>query len=359
MYAETGPDVGRRTIELQRKLPVAVKNDDADGETETTGNVEPDPAASLKDLASLIDHLTVQTRQSDSRPKVECPKFNAQTAFLPERSQYHISELLAYHDRDFIKQAYAAILKRSPAESEFVSQTDNLRSGRESKIEIIENLLRSAEGKRVNTRVTGLKSASLKRLVKLPVVGYFVRVISGFIRLPILIRNQERFENYSLGQQQRLGDYFEQVNTYFLEHSHEASAIREISETLPMLFDAVVEVNGKIDLIQSQIETINAGLNEHREQIDENRERIDIADGRHQSIIDQQQTMIDKQQEAHAQQREFLIQEQAVIVDTQRMTLMDLQSQLAELSKRQQQILAEFTSYQQRLESLMTRTVSS
>ena len=338
---------------------MAVKNEDAESEMETTKNVEPLPAASLKDLASLINHLTVQTRQSDSRPKVDCPKFNAQMVFLPERSQYHISELLAYHDRDFIKQAYAAILKRSPAESEFVSQTDNLRSGRYSKIEIVENLLRSAEGKRVNTRVTGLKSALQKRLVKIPVVGYFVRVISGFIRLPILIRNQERFENYSLGQQQRLTDYFEQVNAYFLEHSNEASALREISETLPMLFDAVVEVNGKIELIQSQIETINAELKENREQINESREKINIADQKHQLIIDQQQAMIDKNQESYALQREFLIQEQAVIVDTQRMTLMDLQSQLAEVSERQQQILAEFTEQQHRLESLMLKTVSS
>jgi hypothetical protein len=331
---------------------VAVKNEDADSQTETTRKVEPHPAASLKDLASLIDDLTVHTRQSDSRPKVDCPKFNAQMAFLPERPQYHISELLAYHDRDFIKQAYAAILKRSPAESEFVSQTDNLRSGRKSKIEIMENLLRSPEGKRVNTRVTGLKSAAQKKLVKVPILGYFVRVLSGFIRLPFLIRNQERFENYSLGQLQRLTDYFEQVNAYFLEHSNEASAIREISETLPMLFDAVVEVNGKIELIQSQIETINADLNQNREQ-------IDIAERRHQSIVDQQQTMIDNHQEAYALQREFLIQEQAVIVDTQRMTLMDLQSQLAELSVRQQQIMAEFTAHKRRLESLMTRTVSS
>lgn len=278
---------------------------------------------------------------------------------LPERAQYHISELLAYHDQDFIKQSYAAVLKRSPSESEFVSQTDNLRSGRKSKIEIIESLLRSAEGKKVNTRVTGLKSATLKRLVKVPVVGYFVRVISGFIRLPILIRNQERFENYSLGQMQRLSDYFEQVNAYFLEHSNEASAIREISETLPMLFDAVVEVNGKIELIQSQIETINAELNENRERIDISERRHQLVTDQQQMIMDQQQTIIDKHQESYALQREFLIQEQAVIVDTQRMTLLDLQSQLAELSERQQQILAEFTAQQRRLESMMTRTVSS
>jgi hypothetical protein len=331
---------------------VAVKNDDTDSETETSRNAEFHPDASLKGLASLIDHVTMHARQSDSRPKVDCPNLNAQIALLPERSQYDISELLPYHDRDFIKQAYAAILKRSPSESEFVSQTENLRSGREGKIEIIEKLLGSAEGKRVNTRVTGLKSSAHKKLVKIPVVGYFVRIVSGFIRLPILIRNQERFENYSLGQQQRLTDYFEQINTYFLEHSNEASAIREISETLPMLFDAVVEVNGKIELIQSQIETINAELKEHQQ-------RIEMTERRHQSIIDQQQGTIDKNEEAYALQREFLIQEQAVIVDTQRMTLMDLQSQLAELSERQQQILAEFTAHQRRLESLTRSTVSS
>lgn len=338
---------------------MAVKNQDAVSKTETTRDVEPHAAPALNDLAKLIDHLTVQTRQSDSQPKVDRPKFNAQMVFLPERSQYHISELLAYHDRDFIRQAYAAILQRSPEESEFVSQTDNLRSGRKSKIEIIENLLSSAEGKRVNTRVTGLKSAAHKGLVKLPIVGYIVRVLSGFIRLPILIRNQERFENYSLGQLQSVTDYFEQVNTYFLEHSNEASAIREISETLPMLFDAVVEVNGKIELIQSQIEAINAGLETVNAELNENRDQIESAERRQQLLMDQQQSMSDKQQEAYALQREFLIQEQAVIVDTQRMTLIDLQSQLAELSERQQQIMAEFRAYQQRLESLMTRTVSS
>jgi len=113
---------------------------------------------------------------------------------------------------------------------------------------------------------------------------------------------------------------------------------------------AIVEANGKIELIRSQIETINAELKEHKV-------RIDIAESKH---LDQQQTMLDERQAAYALQREFLIQEQAVIVDTQRMTLMDLQSQLAELSERQQKVLAEFKEHQSMLESLMTRsTVSS
>ena len=325
-----------------------VNKEDTIIETETTGKAASEIAASVKDLRSLIDHLTALTVQSE--PKVDCPKFKAQIALLPERSPYHISELLQYHDSDFIRQAYAAVLKRSPTDSELASQTENLRGGRQGKVEIVENLVSSAEGKKVNTRVIGLKSATQKKLVKIPVIGYVVRVLSGFIRLPILIRNQERFEAYALGQQQRLVDHLDQLNTYFSEHSNEASAIRELCETLPMLFDAIVEANGKIELIRSQIETINAELKEHKV-------RIDIAESKH---LDQQQTMLDERQAAYALQREFLIQEQAVIVDTQRMTLMDLQSQLAELSERQQKVLAEFKEHQSMLESLMTRsTVSS
>ncbi|HKO59813.1 MAG TPA: DUF4214 domain-containing protein [Pyrinomonadaceae bacterium] len=321
---------------------MAVKNEDFDSQTETTGNTERHTSAYLK-LTGLDDHRNIQPQQSELPPPVDCSEFNTEIHLLPERADYHISELLAYHDRNFIKQAYAAILKRSPTESEFASQTENLRSGRERKIEIIENLLRSSEGKRVNTRITGLKSAAHKRLVNLPVVGYFVRIISGVIRLPILLRNQERFQNFSLGQQQRLADYFQQMNIYFGATSSEATAIREISETLPMLFDAVVEVNGKIELIQSQIETINAKLEEHRQRtnakLEEHRQRIDTTERRHQSITDEQQA-------AYARQREFLIQEQAVIVETQRMILIDLQSQLAELSARQHQVLAEFATHQ-------------
>src|SRR5688500_18015102 len=140
----------------EKEVTVTVnKEDNIIIETETTRKAESGIAASVKDLRSLIDHLTALSVQSD--PKVDAPKIKAQLALLPERSQYHISELLQYHDRDFIKQAYVAILKRNPSASEFASQTETLRGGRQSKIEIVENLLSSAEGKKVDTRVIGLK----------------------------------------------------------------------------------------------------------------------------------------------------------------------------------------------------------
>src|SRR6185503_20209155 len=51
-----------------------------------------------------------------------------------------LDELLRYHDRKFVAHVYVALRNRAPTPAELAEAVDELRSGRRTKTEIIENL---------------------------------------------------------------------------------------------------------------------------------------------------------------------------------------------------------------------------
>src|SRR5687768_1976230 len=70
---------------------------------------------------------------------------------------YHINDLLKYHDRDFVRNAYLAILKREPDEAGFLYNLKLLQSGAFNKIDILASLRYSDEGKVNGVTVNGLR----------------------------------------------------------------------------------------------------------------------------------------------------------------------------------------------------------
>jgi hypothetical protein len=272
-----------------------------------------------------------------------------------DRSQYHVAELLAYHDLHFIRGVYKAILGRAPLEAEGVRDLDDLRCGRAGKVEIIERLLASPEahaetGRRV--RIEGLPSPLMRRLGRMPVVGYALRLVRALVRLPVLMQHQQQFEIYALAQQQHIADYINRMLAggvrkgadtsgtsmpFFLHSQHE-----DIAETLAMFSDALLELsNSHAELqerTQTQVEQAQAALTELTE-----------------AITAQQQlaeTLSRAQQLAADAQQEFLIQEQRVIVETQKVVLEELREELRALSARQQRAHEEFDAEVRRLRSL-------
>src|SRR5215212_9188242 len=56
---------------------------------------------------------------------------------LEKREQYHLNDLLGFHDEAFIRNAYKVILNREPDDAGFAQYLKHLRSGRYSKIDIL------------------------------------------------------------------------------------------------------------------------------------------------------------------------------------------------------------------------------
>ena len=148
---------------------------------------------------------------------------------------YHVNDLLKYHDRDFVKNAYRAILKREPDEAGFLYNLGLLQSGVLNKIDILASLRYSDEGKQTNVQVEGLKGpATIRTLERIPVFGYLLQLLLAFVRLPLMIRSQRQFQGYLVSQQLAIADYVNGVtdhvngvSDYVRDHVNERQRLEE------------------------------------------------------------------------------------------------------------------------------------
>ncbi|HYO99154.1 MAG TPA: hypothetical protein VER76_02980, partial [Pyrinomonadaceae bacterium] len=256
-----------------------------------------------------------------------------------------------------------AILRRSPSPPEAARELDELRGGRASKVEIIERVWSSAEaqaGGAGRVRLEGLPSPLMRRLTRVPLVGYLLRLLRALLRLPVFMQHQQQFEVYALAQQQLIADHVNQFFAPAVPHGAVASdddaphAVVHIShsadviETVAMFSDALLDLsNGHADLqaqTQTQAAQTQAAL-------------TDLT----QAITAQQQiteTLVREQQAAIDAQQEFLIQEQRVIVETQKAVLEELREELRALAARQRLAHEELDAEVRRLQSLLDAAAS-
>jgi hypothetical protein len=280
-------------------------------------------------------------------------------------NSYTLSDLLSYHDRTFVLNAYAAIAKQPPTPSELTQALQELRSGRRTKTEIIEHLC----AKYPNVRVDGLTSPALRRMNRWPGVGYFLALLRAIGRLPILIQHQQQFESYIVGQQQRMADH---VNDLFAatgttrselstRQSELAENVSDAVKTVMMLSDSLIELSANLVEGESRLQALQT----HHEKV-EAEFRNSLVALRDQLVTSAQQlqkqheqseaqlhsdlvaltTQLTVQQEQLAEvrgaadaaataQRELLIDEQRIIVEAQKAALSDLEEQFAQASREQ------------------------
>lgn len=135
---------------------------------------------------------------------------------LKKREQYQLSDLLGFHDEAFVRNAYKVILRREPDDSGFVKYLENLRSGRYSKIDILRSLRFSPEGRNANVPVKGLGRLTVfRKLYRVPVAGYFLRLVVAIVRLPVLITNHRRLESHTAAQLERVANHLNETVAHF------------------------------------------------------------------------------------------------------------------------------------------------
>lgn len=160
----------------------------------------------------------------------EISRLHLQPAFEPAANDhYHVNDLLKYHDREFIWNAYRAILKREPDERGLADFLSLLRSGNRNKIDILASLQSSAEGKRAGVTVEGLSTPALiRKFYRVPVIGYLAEMLVTIARLPHLVRSQRQTETHLIAQQERLAAHIAQTNHQLLDQIREThNQIRE------------------------------------------------------------------------------------------------------------------------------------
>jgi SAM-dependent methyltransferase len=261
--------------------------------------------ASIRDSLSKrnVNERTVPrlfpTRPSNSLTHViDPPDLKLSPDFqLKADNRYHVNDLLKYHDREFVRNAYRAILKREPDESGYKGFLVPLRTGTHNKIDVLASLRFSSEGMQKNVRLDGLKFArQIRRLGRLPVLGYVVQLIVAVLRLPSSIQDRRRFESYALNQQR--------------------------------------EIAGHINLLAATIRTLNNFANELPGKIDDQYQRLSaLMDQQQTALLAQQQeelkTVSDKLHETLGQHENKLSSHEAGLA-IQAQTLVDVSQELSQ-----------------------------
>src|SRR5437763_6566357 len=156
---------------------------------------------------------------------IEIQPLNLQPSFTPHADdRYHLSDLLKYHDRNLIQNAYLAILKRGPDATGYRAFIESLRSGRLNKVDVLARLRYSREGRAKRVQIEGLfVPAALRLAYRIPVLGYLARFVVGLARLPSFIRHQQQFEAHVAAQAAQLVEHSNQIALHLVNHSRATS----------------------------------------------------------------------------------------------------------------------------------------
>lgn len=271
-------------------------------------------------LSNILGHGTngALATHSSSRGLIEPEQLILQPTFQPSDSgQYHVNDLLKYHDGNFVRNAYLAILRRAPDSAGYAHHLEHLRSGRANKIDILSSLCFSAEGKSTGIKIKGLKvPATIQRLRRLPLVGYFISLVIGLLRLPASIRHHARFEAYSLAQQQQIADHINRTHSQliaYLQQLHTMSIeqrqrTEQMAQGQQLLSDEHKLLNDKYRSMAKEQEKTDASNALLRAEIERLKQQ---ADALRQTIEEQ-----DKQTSQNLQQTraELVLQERRVSV---------------------------------------------
>lgn len=148
-----------------------------------------------------------------------------QASFSPHPDdRYHVNDLLKYSDRNFVQNAYLAILKRGPDATGYKAFIEGLRSGRLNKLDVLARLRYSAEGRAKKVRIDGLFfPAGVRLSYQAPVIGYLLNLAVGLARLPKSIRHTQQFEAHVLAQQEQIADHANRGNAALVTLAREMS----------------------------------------------------------------------------------------------------------------------------------------
>jgi len=167
---------------------------------------------------------------SESQNPPATPSANGKPKQATQARQYHVNDLLGFHGEDFVRNAYRVLLDREADEAGVAHHMDQLASGRFNKIDVLSSLHSSPEGSKSQVKLSGLSlPVTVRRLGRLPVIGYVVRLFVSVARLPLLIQHQNRYEFYNWSQQQRI------VADQNQHH-------QELSETLQQISAQILEI---------------------------------------------------------------------------------------------------------------------
>jgi O-antigen chain-terminating methyltransferase len=307
------------------------------------------PNAASTDVVTSAE-FRPRRRESNSLSELDLQPIQLQPRFHPNTdSRYHVNDLLKFHDKAFIQNAYRAILKRGPDAVGYRNFLESLRAARLNKIDILARLRYSAEGKAKQVEVEGLwLPAMIRKAYRVPYVGYLLNMLVGVARLPVLIRNQQQFEAHMLAQQDIIVEHLNHLNRTLLTHANEVLSLAERSEQ--QIAETREQINNRLDRGDALFRHLDARIDEERtsrgEGIDTIARRLDQFTTRHKQL-----ELVLKLKDAQFQQADA---NQRDLIDAHRQQLELLREQLDGITR---QVKTELSRLIEKQQSLNTEVV--
>lgn len=115
----------------------------------------------------------------------QTPDRGARNVIDSSRSAWSLQEMLAYYDRQFVRNAYLVLLKRDPDVAGLTSRLESLHSGAMTRVEMLFRLRYGSEGKAYKVHVRGLvKAFAVERICAVPILGVIPRMLRAIVYLP-------------------------------------------------------------------------------------------------------------------------------------------------------------------------------
>jgi 2-polyprenyl-3-methyl-5-hydroxy-6-metoxy-1,4-benzoquinol methylase len=325
---------------------------------------------SLVDASAVLHELLKSNGASARQPTAlsladaPLPRHSSGQLVLPELDMqpefetraddhYHVDELLRFHDREFVRNAYRAILKREPDDVGYAAYLKNLRSGRFNKIDVLASLRFSDEGKRKGVGVQGLTFPGfLRRLYRVPVLGYLLELTVGLLRLPVFFKGQRQFESYTVAQQERLVNHLNLISRVLSEaDARRADNLSEINERLTGHLNRV-----SVQLVEDFSKIMGEVADAHKKVTALHHQKIG-------GLFREQQAIVEDQEKLRADVQSYLVaQEERARQQSQLMETYDerlnqagqqTDAQLGRVAERLQQTRAELVIMERRLTLLL------
>lgn len=155
-----------------------------------------------------------------------------QPDFQPHpNDDYHVNDFLKYHGATFVRNAYLGLLKRPADPSGNERFLAALATGNLNKLDVLARLHYSDEGKQAGVKVAGLAlPAFVRKLERLPYVGYIIGVAIAVARLPNLHRQLRQSEFDLMTRQENLSHQFDRAHKQMLQGFQEA--IGQVTQTV-------------------------------------------------------------------------------------------------------------------------------
>jgi SAM-dependent methyltransferase len=174
---------------------------------ETVARRRREITGSQSDDAPALQNLSPRAAEIEYAPLILQPPFHPH----PD-GKYHINDFLDYHGGTFLRNAYVGLLRREPDPESSGRFAAELASGRLNKVDVLASLHNSPEGRASQVKVSGLAGpAFIRRLQRLPVVGYLISLVIAVGRLPSLHRHLRQSEFYLQNQQERLVEHYDRI----------------------------------------------------------------------------------------------------------------------------------------------------